>query len=126
MADFTSRFRELLARSPGTDAHLAEAIGVSKQSVSAWKNGTRFPKWPAVKSIAEYFNVNAAWLEGVTDDDTPVQSIPQAQTSPAETELLSIYRDLNDSGQNILLNTARGLAANPDMKKGGASTTETA
>lgn len=126
MADFTSRFRELLARSPGTDAHLAEAIGVSKQSVSAWKNGTRFPKWPAVKSIAEYFNVNAAWLEGITDDEVPVQSPSSVSLDPIESELLTIYRDLNATGQSTLIGTARGLHANPDMKKGGASNTETA
>lgn len=39
---------------------------------------------------------------------------------PQEAELVNIYRDLNTSGQTVLMGTARGLAANPDMKKDDA------
>lgn len=46
--------------------------------------------------------------------------------SNCESELLSIFRSLNDLGQQTLLGTARGLAANPDMKKDGALNNVTA
>jgi len=46
-------------------------------------------------------------------------------SDPNERELVNIYRDLNDIGQSALIGTARGLAANPDMKKGSKSDAET-
>lgn len=47
-------------------------------------------------------------------------------SSPDESELISIFRTLNHKGQDMLINTARSLATNPDMKKAGESNTETA
>ena len=123
MADFTTRFNELLARTSSSDTNIAEALGVSKQTISAWKNGVRFPKRPVIRTIAEYFGVGVPWLEGITDDPSSEVSLP---TDPQETELISIYRDLNTDGQKVLMGTARGLAMNPDMKKDGRSSAETA
>ena len=70
MADFTSRFNELLDRISDSDTALANALGVSKQTISAWKNGKRFPKRPVIRTIAEYFGVGIPWLEGISDDET--------------------------------------------------------
>lgn len=70
MADFTTRFNELLTRTPENDTAVAEALGVSKQTISAWKKGERFPKRPAIRVIADYFHVSVPWLEGITDDET--------------------------------------------------------
>lgn len=70
MADFTTRFNELLTRTPENDTAVAEALGVSKQTISAWKKGDRFPKRPAIRVIADYFHVSVPWLEGITDDET--------------------------------------------------------
>ena len=46
--------------------------------------------------------------------------------TPSESELITIYRDLNDKGQDALLRQARYLASDPDMKRGCASNTATA
>ena len=46
--------------------------------------------------------------------------------TPSESELITIYRDLNDKGQAVLMATAQSLATNPDMKGGSASNTATA
>ena len=125
MSDFTTRFNELLARFSGSDHAIAEALGVSKQTISAWKNGTRFPKRPAVRTIAEFFGVSVPWLEGITDDPTACAG-PLLPADPQEEELLEIYRGLNAAGQGVLMGTARGLACNEQYKKGSASNTETA
>lgn len=76
MADFTTRFNELLSRTTGSDTDLAEALGVSKQTISAWKNGTRFPKRPAIRTIASHFGVSVPWLTGITDDDRVDTDLP--------------------------------------------------
>ena len=46
--------------------------------------------------------------------------------TPSESELITIFRDLNDKGQDALLRQARYLASDPDMKKGSVSNTATA
>ena len=69
MADFNSRFNEIIVRHSGNDQSLASAIGVSKQSISAWRTGTRNPKRPHIVAIAHYFNVSIPWLMGFTDDE---------------------------------------------------------
>ena len=70
MADFTSRFNELLRLTADSDTALADALGVSKQTISAWKTGIRVPKQPTKRIIASYFNVPVTWLDGLTDDKT--------------------------------------------------------
>lgn len=134
MSDFTSRFNELLNRTTDNGTALAIALGVSKQTISAWKNGTRFPKKPTIRIIADYFNVGVPWLQGVTDDETAQRSLSDScdsvdnfiETVDDEIELISLYRILNEKGRGILMGTARSLATNPDMKKDGALSTETA
>lgn len=70
MADFTSRFNELTARHVGNDTDLGAALGVSKQTISAWRTGTRSPKKPHIVAIAKYFNVGIPWLMGISDYET--------------------------------------------------------
>lgn len=77
--------------------------------------------------IAEFFGVGIPWLMGISDDEqSEVRPAHHVLPDPSEIELLEIYRGLNDIGQAALMGTARGLAANPDMKKGSTSTHETA
>ena len=125
MADFTSRFNDLSDHHPGNDTDLGALLGVSKQTISAWRNGTRSPKKPHIVKIAEYFNVTIPWLMGISDEDRPAPG-PLDDLTASEAELLALYRELNSTGQQTLIGTARGLAANPDMQKNGPSTTETA
>ena len=62
-------------------------------------------------------------------DNVPVviESEPAAPIlTDDETELIRIFRDLNDKGQDALLRQARYLVSDPDMKKGAVSNTATA
>ena len=71
MANFSERFSELLSRTSRSDRAVADALGVSKQTVSAWKNGDRSPKPPTIATIASCFGVSPAWLAGASDDAQP-------------------------------------------------------
>lgn len=151
MADFTSRFNELLERYSGSDSELAEVLGVSKQAISAWKNGVRSPKRPTIRIIADYFGVGVPWLNGISDDenetgyemirhgfgpDTRAAQMlrelgeklsPYSSTYDADrADLMKIYDGLNDRGRDALLNYARFLNTDPNMKQDGASSTTTA
>ena len=64
ISTFKDRFSELCDKSPMNDTAIADALNVSRQTVCSWKSGARSPKKPTVISIANYFNVDTAWLMG--------------------------------------------------------------
>lgn len=64
VSTFRERFIDLCNSESISDSRLAEKLGVSKQTVSAWKSGTRSPKEPTIIAIASYFHVNVRWLMG--------------------------------------------------------------
>lgn len=61
---FKDRFNDLCEHSTIPTIGLATALGVSKQTISAWRIGTRSPKDLTVKAIADFFDVNVDWLMG--------------------------------------------------------------
>lgn len=64
ISSFQERFTELCDSSPQNDTAIANALHVSKPTISSWKSGVRSPKQPTAIAIADYFNVNVAWLLG--------------------------------------------------------------
>jgi len=100
---------------------IVNALNVSASTVSDWVRGKKYPRVDAMQALANYLGVLISDLTTENDDSTG-----REQMEVTEVELLAIYRSLNDIGQAALMGTARGLAANPDMKRGSASNTETA
>lgn len=47
---------------------IAKALGVSKQTLTAWKNGNRSPRMPMIKQMAEYFRIPVGFFTGAEDD----------------------------------------------------------
>jgi transcriptional regulator with XRE-family HTH domain len=62
ISTFHDRLREAMGDMTATE--LAHTLGISKQSVSAYVNGTRKPKRIVAGEIARVLNVNPAWLIG--------------------------------------------------------------
>ena len=65
---FQERFTTLLEESKanGIDQQrVANALKVSKQTLTSWKSGARSPRRPMLLQIAAYFNVSPLWLEGL-------------------------------------------------------------
>lgn len=58
------RLAELFESDPRRDSAIGKSLGVSKQTVSAWRCGTRSPKKPTLIKIAEEYNVSIEWLMG--------------------------------------------------------------
>ena len=61
---FRERFSELCDSDPHNASAIAEALHVSRQTVSAWKSGFRSPKEPTIIAIAKHFQVTVPWLMG--------------------------------------------------------------
>ena len=64
ISTFKERFSELCNSKLQGTTELAHELRVSRQTINAWKIGTRSPKDLTVKSIADYFTVSIEWLMG--------------------------------------------------------------
>ena len=58
------RLNELFDSDPRNDTAIALALGVSKQTISMWRHGTRSPKKSVLVQIAKEFDVSIEWLMG--------------------------------------------------------------
>lgn len=85
-----------------TQAQLGDIAGVSDKAVSTWEGGTAEPRMGAVQKIARHFKIP---ISAVVDDDGA------AATSPEERELLDNFRQLNDEGQDILVEQSKTMVA---------------
>lgn len=91
ITSFENRIGELLDRTSGSDAEKAKMLGVSRQTISAWRTGVRSPRQPIIEHIASVFNVSVQWLMGF---DVPMNSEerPTPSTIPTHPNILPIAR----------------------------------
>lgn len=65
------RIRLLREIMPETQTALAEFLGVKRQIISYYENGTRLPSLDHLVSIAVHYNTTTDYLLGLSDDSTP-------------------------------------------------------
>ena len=99
---------QLLDKTGMKDIDVAWSLGVSKQILSAWRRGYRSPKRTMIEKIADTFSVDIAWLMGYEDDPEQARMM---EVKPKEERLLGYYRELNDTGQELVLQTAMTAVA---------------
>ena len=85
IAAVVDRLKELFEADPRKGPAIADSLGVSKQAVSAWKNGKRSPSKSQLEKIAEYYGVDQAWLYGY-DLPTPSFLKDREKKTPAPAE----------------------------------------
>ena len=64
---FKDRFKGLRKRDNYTQDELAEKLGISRSGVSAYELGAREPDFETLEMIADFFNVDVAYLLGESD-----------------------------------------------------------
>lgn len=72
---FPTRLRKLMENRGITQKTLADAINMRPQTVSLYTTGQSSPDVNALKKIAEFFNVSADYLLGLTDVKKPDATI---------------------------------------------------
>lgn len=118
VSNFNDRFKEAFKDRSVTE--FANEIGVSKQSVSAYLNGSRKPKKIVAEAIARQLNVSPAWLLGYDvsmERDymlgrTENQQAHSCSASETERELISLITKLSPEQQELILAQIRGILAN--------------
>ena len=74
------RIRKAREHAKFNQTALAEAIGVSKNSVNRWETGERNPSQKSIEAISQATGVSASWLNG--QDDAALA--PSNTTTPPE------------------------------------------
>lgn len=124
VSNFNKRFKEAFGDRSVTE--FAAEIGVSKQAISSYLNGTRKPKEIVTGVIANKLNVSPAWLMGydvskefdASADCLLSNSANQSQSlTAAENQLLEDFRVLDKDGQAKLIALADDLAQLERLKK---------
>ena len=82
---------------------LAEAVGVTKQSVSQWRTGKSSIDIENVPAICRFF--------GITIDDFfgSGKEKPAKPLTNDERELIEFFRNADDEGKRTILNVARAM-----------------
>ena len=85
---------------------IAAHVGVSKSTIQRYENGLigRI-KLPVVESIADALWVSPEWLVGIQTEKTADSK--NDGLSPAEHELLTLYRGVNPDGQRYIMKQAQ-------------------
>ena len=92
MLENLKRLREL---SGTTQRQLAEAIGVSQQSVNKYENHNIEPDIETLIRIADYFNTSVDCVIGHGEDRIRGSNFDTFELSAVESELIRRYRLLN-------------------------------
>lgn len=105
---FASRLRELLEERNITQPVLAEAIGVSRQSVGQWKDGKTVPDILDLRKIAVFFGVSTDYLLCQTD----------VASSDNRVRTMHELTGLSEAAINRLVNLKAAADLVSDLKEG--------
>lgn len=133
MIDLGKMIRTLRKRAGLNQPELARLLNCTKQTVSNYERNQRQPDYVTLEALADIFNVPMAMLISPEDQARELARIyasyPQtviSETAPAvsahvlsdnESELLRLFRCLNDVGRSKLLDFAGDLVDIPKYKK---------
>lgn len=90
---------------------ISEHMGVSQGTVSNWFKGINSIDIENLAELCAFLGVSLDQIFGVAP------MTPEVTLSQEETDLLGMFRSLNQTGREMLMSTARAFAGNPDMQK---------
>lgn len=100
---FSQRLRELIDKNNLTLPELAIQINTTRQSIGQWKNGDTVPNIIMLKSIAEFFNVSADYLLGLTENtSTNISEIGISNKTGFSTSTVENILNLSAEHKTIL------------------------
>lgn len=109
--EFKDILRSLRRKARLTQAELADALGLSRSSISMYERGEREPDFETIELIADYFNVSMGYLVGWEED-------PYDYEKDEDGRLASIPTDIFEHLAEIYQNDASSIwAAYLSMQK---------
>lgn len=89
-AVFAKNLNMLLEESHVSHKQLADAIGQSRTTVSAWCRAEAYPKWENICMVADYFHVSRYDLVGIRNEERKELVLTRDEIS-----LIKAYRALD-------------------------------
>lgn len=114
-APLPTRLRELIKDTGHTQAELASYLGISRQSVSCYTDGSANPTPMTIVAIARFFNVSTDYLLGeakVNSRDADLQSVCQYTklSESAIKQILDLQKTESFLGNNCSVSMAELLS----------------
>ena len=87
--NFQNKFRNLRLKNGLSQYEIAQKLGTTQSSITAWEHGVRTPGRTMMLNIAKVFNVPVSYLMSDTESDTDVaQSVVYAFESKPQLRIL--------------------------------------
>lgn len=96
---FSERLKIARKENKLTQAVVAKSLGIAEGSYCAYEKGTREPNVEKIRQLANIFNVSADFLINTNKYNK------DAELNHTEQKLLKIFRELNDQGQDYIMQT---------------------
>lgn len=110
--DVGNNLREIRNSLRMTQADLSQRAGIKQPTISAIENGVNKPAIETLLLLAKALGCTVSDLIGETS--------PKPQLEPGADYLISIYSQLNKSGQSMLVSQAEIILQQPAMRKKGS------
>ena len=103
------RLSEVFDSDPRSATVIAEYFSVSKQTISAWRNGERSPKLKKLKEIAAFYGKPVEWFFGF---DIPKEEMPVPKKEDEQVkEIMSLLAGLSDQKKAEAIRYLRYLSS---------------
>lgn len=101
---FATNLNNLMVIHDKTRKDLSDALGISYFTITAWTNGTKYPRMDKVELLANYFGVLKSDLieEPVKVDSVSVETHTEELTE-GEKQLLELFRKVPENQQQMVL-----------------------
>ncbi|MDF2859319.1 MAG: transcriptional regulator [Neobacillus sp.] len=100
---FSVKIKELRTSNKLTQSEFGKIVGLSKQTINDIEHGRATTTALKIIEIAKAFNVSADYILGLSE------AKQQSSEDDDESELLSIFRKLDDFSKGFMLENARIL-----------------
>lgn len=112
------RLKELREAQGRYQKDIASLLKIDRTTYVKYENGVSEPPLSTLIFLANYFDVSLDYLLENSDIPKP-DSI--SNLSSTESSILTVFRELNDTGQRLVSDYCNMLVANPDFRKDQSS-----
>lgn len=103
---FATNLNKLMASHRKSRKDLSDALGISYFTITAWANGTKYPRMDKVELLANYFGVLKSDLIEEKEDDRNI-SPNEMKLTEGEERLVELFRLVPEDQQKMVLEMIR-------------------
>ncbi|MBE6984060.1 MAG: helix-turn-helix transcriptional regulator [Ruminococcaceae bacterium] len=102
-----AKLKELRVKRGISQQALADAIGVSQQSINKYENHNVEPDLCTLMALADFFSTSVDYLIGYTQIDHVIEPVQSFELNEMEAKLIHQWRSLNKSQKESIFYVIR-------------------